>query len=161
MDCRDPETFTDLPTSVNKHLPLPLKHLQIPLFAFVRTFNTRTQRLCHQQAGLGPSRTVTCGAHLRTRFCRPVRARTSIICTNHNVVTFRNISRHILPPNINTGHSYYLPHPPTSYSLTQATEKLSLSELQTTRTVRFKATRVSPKFRILYSTRLSGCWWSI
>jgi len=51
-DCRDPETSTDLPTGANKHLPRPLTHVQIPLFAFVRTFNTRNCSDCQQQAGL-------------------------------------------------------------------------------------------------------------
>jgi len=35
--------------------------MQIPLFACVRTFNTRNSSDCQQQAGLRPSRTVTCG----------------------------------------------------------------------------------------------------
>jgi hypothetical protein len=60
-DCRDPETSTDLPTGANKHLPRPLKQLQITLSAFFRTFNTRNCSECQQQAGLGPSRTFTCG----------------------------------------------------------------------------------------------------
>jgi len=95
-DCRRPENSMDLPTGANKQLPRPLKQLQMALFVFVRTFNARncSDSVSQKHDGLRASRMVSHLWYLSTRFCRPVRA--STIWTNHNVVTFRTISRHTL-----------------------------------------------------------------
>jgi len=117
------------------------KYLYLPSYEH-STQGTPATVSATRWAGLGWAGSEQHLWYLSTRFCRQVRA--STVWTSHNVVTVR-------PPYINTGRSYCLQHPPKNYSLTQAIDKLSLSKLHTTRTVRFRATRVSPEFPLLYS----------